>query len=106
MGPVIFHEFLKVKCGGVIPRTGFDEAIDGNGLVDMENTICIAMNDADNIHFNVEGMTIWRGIVDNPDPSGFLPPSTDCELATVMRDTGLKSKTTLYDGPGNPTKCS
>ncbi len=105
----VLQDFAKDPVGdGSIKATtwtGLDEVVDSNGLTDFEKTITNGMEDAERIHFNVEGMNGWKDIVANPDPSAFKPPSTNWELATVMGDAELKQKTQLYDGPGNPISC-
>jgi RHS repeat-associated protein len=83
--------------------TKFDPVVDQeSGLTDWGATIKNAMKDANEIHFNREGMTNFDEIVKNPDPSLYKPPSTNWELATLLSDPTLKPKVKIYNGPGNP----
>jgi RHS repeat-associated protein len=106
--PGVLDDFAKDPVGdGSVKAstwTDFDQVVDDNGLTDFEKTIKGGMDDAEKIHFNVEGMSEpdWKDIAKNPDPSKFHPPSTNWELATCMSDDDLRKKTQLYDGKGNP----
>jgi hypothetical protein len=87
--------------------TKFDPTVDPeSGLRDWGPTIKNAMNDAKEIHFNLEGMNDppWSEIVKNPDVTRFKPPSTNWELSNILSDPELLKKTKFYDGAGNPVK--
>ncbi|HLT41052.1 MAG TPA: DUF6531 domain-containing protein, partial [Enhygromyxa sp.] len=83
---------------------GFDN-VQGVPDAELGPHIQKAMNDAERIHFNLEGMNNVDDIARSPDPKLFKPPSTNWELATVLSDPDLKKKTTFYDGPGKVRPC-
>ena len=70
---------------------------------DIGGAIRQAMEDADRIHFNLQGMDNVAEILANPDPLRFSPPSTNWELATVLSDEGLLAKAKFWERPGEPS---
>ncbi len=93
--------------------TGFDPVIDPNSGLEKDNfepRIKNAMNDAKQIHFNLEGIgsdkdrATVEQIMANPNPKLFKPPSTEWELATILSDPNLREKTIFYDRAGVVSK--
>lgn len=73
---------------------------------DLGRSIRQAMQDANTIHFNLQGMNNVDQILAHPNPSAFHPPSTNWELATILSDSELRPKTTFWEQPGErSTRC-
>jgi hypothetical protein len=73
---------------------------DGLGKEPLGHTIKRAMDDASEIHFNLEGMSSESvaDILRNPDPRKFKDGCTNWELATVLSNPDLKKKTHFWEG--------